>query len=100
MKKSILDKSSGWQKANHILIRPMRQLTDWPVRVQGEFRFRRLTDLKKQGKFGPDVPTPRETQYLCMRERGNGTDGLKSPKSFSNEIRTAIYHAFKHDEQR
>ena len=86
---SILCKDSGWQNANHVLIRPIRQLTDWPAWAQGEFRFRRLVDLKKRGKFGPDVPTPRETLYLCMRERDNGIDGLKSPKSFSNEIRTA-----------
>jgi hypothetical protein len=46
--------------------------------------------LKKQGKLGPDVPAPREAQYSRMRERGNGTNGLKSPKSFSNEIRTAL----------
>ena len=36
----------------------------------------------KSGKSGPDVPAPREALYLCMRERGNGTDGLESPEIF------------------
>ena len=36
--------------------------------------------------------------FLCMRERGNGTDGLKSPKSFSNEIRTAMNNARQSDD--
>jgi len=33
---------------------------------------------------------PRVAQYLRMRKRGNGADEPKSPRLFSNEIRTAI----------
>ena len=49
-----------------------------------------LMEEKKQGQSGSDGPTPREALYSRMRERGNGTDGLESPRPFSNEIRTAM----------
>jgi len=42
---------------------------------RGAFRCPR--NSKKSGQSGSDVPTPREALYLCMRERGNGTDGLE-----------------------
>jgi hypothetical protein len=34
-----------------------------------------------------------------MRECGNNADGPEWPSLFSNEIRSAIYHAFKRDER-
>ena len=61
------------------------------MQTQGEFRFPRKRDLKKQGKFGSDVPAAREALYSCMRKRGNGADEPKSPPLFSNEIRIAIH---------
>jgi hypothetical protein len=39
-------------------------------------------DSEKTGQSGTDVPAPREALYSCMRERGNGTDGLESPEIF------------------
>jgi hypothetical protein len=60
--------------------RPSRWARDGP---RGAFRFPILhRDSKKSGQSGSDVPAPREAQYLCMRERGNGTDGLESPEAF------------------
>jgi len=46
--------------------------------------------LKKQGKFGSDMPAERKALYSCMRECDNGVDEPKSPPHFSNEIRTAF----------
>ena len=51
------------------------------------FERRREADSGKQGKFGSDAPAAGEAQYLCMRERANGADELKSPKYFPNRIR-------------
>ena len=59
--------------------------------TQGEFRFPRKRDLKKQGKFGSDAPATREALYSCMRKHGNGANEPKSPTPFSNEIRAAIH---------
>ncbi len=98
----------------------------WTAWAQGEFRFRQLArhspliarrrreaDLKKQGKSGSDAGAPREASDSILCERGKPADEPESPpcppksalarrrrKFFSNEIRTAIYHALKRDEQR
>jgi hypothetical protein len=58
--------------------------------VAGRISLPPVADLKKQGKSGSDALTPREAQYLRMRERGNSEDEQESPPPFSNEIRTAI----------
>ncbi len=64
----------------------------WTAWSQGEFRFPRKRDLKKQGKSGSDGLAPREALYSRMRERGNSVDEPESPPPFSNEIRPAIKH--------
>jgi len=54
--------------------------------AQGEFRFPRKRDLKKQGQSGSDADAPRETLSSCRRERGKPADEPESPTFFQTEF--------------